>query len=69
MIGKCFSTQGGHVRRILSIEGGKVVYETRGPGRIEGAWPRGATVSAGKFIRDAERPVPCDWTPEGKEQA
>ncbi len=62
-MGKCFAAPGDRVRRVLSIEGGKVVYETRGAAGIEGSWPRVATVSIGRFAADVEREVPCGWTP------
>ncbi len=61
--GKCFATDGGQVRRVLSVEAGKVTYEARGSKMIKGKWPRRASVDLGKFAADVVKEVPCHYDP------
>jgi hypothetical protein len=63
-VGKCFVTPGNQVRRVLSVEAGKVTYEARGPKMIKGKWPSRSTVDMGRFAADVAREVPCHYDPD-----
>jgi hypothetical protein len=63
-IGRCYLTSEGRVRRVLSVEGGKVLYEAKDPDATAGSRPRMATLPVGKFVAGVEREIPCDWTLE-----
>jgi hypothetical protein len=58
VIGKCYLTALGQVRRVLRSGNGKVTYESRGKTAISGSWGELNTVSDGRFARDVEREVP-----------
>ena len=63
-VGKCFLTDGGQVRRILSVEAGKVTYEARGSKMIKGKWPAQRKASVERFAADVAREVPCHYDPD-----
>ena len=63
-VGKCYVTPGNQVRRVLSVEAGKVAYEARGSKMIKGKWPRRSTVELGRFAADVAREVPCPYDPD-----
>ncbi len=63
-VGKCYVTPGNQVRRVLSVEAGKVTYEARGSKMIKGKWPRRSTVELGRFAADVAREVPCHYDPD-----
>jgi len=62
-VGKCYITEIGQVRRVLEVKDGRVKYESRGKTAHGGSWGAGTTVGDGKFARDVEREVPCDYDP------
>jgi hypothetical protein len=58
--GKCYVTSKGQVRRVIKLEGDRVVYEARDadPKR---QWRRPTRIAKrDKFAAAAEREVPCD---------
>ena len=60
-VGQCYLTDGHLVRRVLrALEDERVQYEWRG-GRLY--WKAGMLPGYG-FALAAEKPIPCDWTPE-----
>lgn len=61
--GKCYVTEDGQVRRILSIKAAMVTYEVRGPQMVEGKWPRRSMATLGRFAADVERLVLCNFEP------
>ena len=60
-VGKCYRTSLGQVRRVLQFSNGKVTYESRGE-NASSSWSEQNSVMDGKFARDVEREVPCDFT-------
>ena len=60
--GKCYLTALGQVRRVLKVGNGKVTYESRGKTITKGSWGEQNTVLDGRFARDVEREVPCDFS-------
>ena len=60
VVGKRYLTALGQIRRVLKSGDGKVTYETRG--RKAGSWRDQNTVLDGRFARDVEREVPCDFS-------
>jgi hypothetical protein len=60
--GKCYLTALGQVRRVLKFGNGKVTYESRGKTATSGSWGEQNTVVDGRFARDVEREVPCDFS-------
>jgi hypothetical protein len=62
--GKCFVTDGGQVRRVLSVEAAMVTYEARGPKMVKGKWPRRKTAELGRFATDVMKEVPCHYDPD-----
>lgn len=54
-----FRDPGHQIRRVLSVEAGRVTYEARGPKMIKGKWPRQSTVELGRFASDVAKEVPC----------
>ena len=63
-VGKCFVTEIGQVLRVLEVKDGKVKYESRGKTAHGGSWGDIAAVADGKFARDVDREVPCDYDPD-----
>ncbi len=65
-VGRCYLTKTGRVRRVLCLmPDGRVQYEQRrGPVREGHAWPRRSMSPIRTFAYNAEREVPCDWTPD-----
>jgi hypothetical protein len=62
--GQCFVTPGNQVRRVPSIECGKVTYEARGAKMKKGKCPRRSTVEIARFAADVQKEVPCYYDPE-----
>jgi hypothetical protein len=62
--GKCFVTEIGQVRRVLEVKDGMVKYESRGKTAHGGSWGDIITAADGKFARDVNREVPCDYDPD-----
>jgi hypothetical protein len=60
-IGKCYLTALGQVRRVQRLGNGNVTYESRGKSMTKDSWGEQNTVSDGRFARDVEREVPCDF--------
>jgi len=60
--GRCYLTALGQIRRVLRFGNGKVTYETRGRKATGGSWGEQNTVLDGRFARDVEREVPCDFS-------
>ena len=60
VVGKCYLTPLGQIRRVLRFADGKVTYESRG--KKAGSWGVQNTVSDGRFARDVEREVPSDFS-------
>ena len=48
---------------MLEVKDGKVKYESRGKTAHGGSWDV-AAVADGKFARDVDREVPCDYDPD-----
>jgi len=63
-VGKCFVTEIGQVRRVLEVKDGEVKYESRGKTAHGGSWGDVAAVADGKFARDVDREVSCDYEPD-----
>jgi hypothetical protein len=61
--GKCYLTQIGQVRRVLEAKDGRVKYDSRGKTAHGRSWGEPTTVSDGRFARDVDREVPCDYDP------
>jgi hypothetical protein len=60
-----YLSDNGHVRKVLRITpDGRVHFETR-TGRDQSKRRQSGTQDARSFTCQAEREVPCDWTPEG----
>lgn len=61
-VGRCYVTHAREVRKVLEIEGQKLVYVARGKMAFP-TWDREARRSTTKetFAREVEREVPCDW--------
>lgn len=68
VVGKCFVTPTGQVRRVLEIADGKVKYESRGKTDRGGSWGAWTTVGDGRFAQDVDREVTCDWNPDYPER-
>jgi hypothetical protein len=62
-VGKCYITEIGQIRRVLEVKDGRVKYESRGKTAHGGSWGAWTTVGDGKFAREVEREVPCDYDP------
>jgi hypothetical protein len=60
-VGKCFVTEIGQVRRVLEVKDGRVKYESRGKTAHGGLWGDITTAADGKFARDVNREVSCDY--------
>ena len=60
--GKCYLTALGQVRRVLKVGNGKVTYKSRGKTITKSSWGEQNTVLDGRFARDVERGVPCDFS-------
>jgi hypothetical protein len=60
--GKCYLTALGQVRRVLKFGNAKVTYELRSRTIAKGPWGEQNTVLDGRFARDVEREVPCDFS-------
>jgi hypothetical protein len=61
-VGKCYLTDGNTVRRVVTVlPDRRIQYEWRGGHRAK--WKAGI-LSGREFAQQAEREVPCDWTPE-----
>jgi hypothetical protein len=61
VVGKCYLTVLGQVRRVLKFGNGKVSYESRSAKLTGGPWGEQNTVLDGRFARDVEREVPCNF--------
>ncbi len=63
-VGKCYLTDTGHVRRVLRLTPiGRIQFEVRAGHVMPKIWRIG--IQDGRsFASQAEREVPCDWTPE-----
>ena len=61
-VGKCYLTALGQVRRVVKFGNGKVTYESRGGKATGSSWGEQNTVLEGRFARDVEREVPCDYS-------
>ncbi len=60
--GKSYLTDGKTVRRVIAVlPDRRIQYEWRGGHRTK--WKAGI-LSGHEFTQQAEREVPCDWTPE-----
>jgi hypothetical protein len=62
-VGKCFLTELGQVRRVLSVRDGIVTYESRGKTAHGGSWGSITTRGIAHFARTVDREVPCDHDP------
>jgi len=62
-VGKCYVTEIGQIRRVLEVQDGRVKYESRGKTAHGGSWGPWTTVGDGKFAREVEREVACDYDP------
>ena len=60
VVGKCYLTPLGQIRRVLKLGDGKVTYESRG--KKAASWGVQNTVLHGRFARDVEREIPCDFS-------
>jgi hypothetical protein len=60
VVGKCYLTALGQIRRVLKFGAGKVSYESRG--KKADSWGDQNTVLGGRFARDVEREIPCDFS-------
>ena len=60
-MGRCYVTHAGEVRKVLQIEGQKLVYVARGKMAFP-VWDKEArrTTTREAFAVEAEREVPCD---------
>ena len=63
-VGKCFVIEIGQVRRVLEVKDGRVKYESRGKTAHGGLWGDITTAADGKFARDVDREVSCDYDPD-----
>ena len=61
-VGKCYLTTLGQIRRVLKFGNGKVTYESHAKTASRGSWSEQNTVLDGRFARDVEREVPCDFS-------
>jgi hypothetical protein len=61
-VGKCYLTTLGQIRRVVKFGNGKVTYESHSKTASRGSWSEQNTVWDGRFARDAEREVPCDFS-------
>ncbi len=63
--GRCYLVEAKHVWRVVQIlPDGRIQYEARlGYQPNVGAWKFG-TMERSAFAAQAERKVPCDWTPK-----
>ena len=68
-VDKCYVTSMGQVRRVLSIDNGKIKYEARGKTESGGSWGSWTTVGDAKFAADVDREVKCDWNPDYPERS
>lgn len=62
--GKCFTTGGDmrlQVRRVCSVAGGVVTYESRDPKSRKGAWTSRTQIEMDQFLAEAVREVGCDY--------
>ena len=68
-VGKCYLTNGSRVWRITQLlPDGRIVYEHR-PGHVSQARTWKAGILIGPLVETVlEREVPCDWTPELREE-
>ena len=72
VVGNCFVTASGQVRRITEITAdGRVGYESRGKSyqKGESSWSFGGPTKdnwpdAATFVSQVERPVACHWDPD-----
>jgi hypothetical protein len=62
--GKCCVTKGKQVRRVLTVAGTDVTYESRGKKMVVGSWGSQTTVNRDKFAADVDHIVPCDYDPD-----
>lgn len=62
-VGKCFLTEIGQLRRVLSVRDGMVTYELRGKTAHGGSWGAITTTGNAHFARAVDREVPCDHDP------
>jgi hypothetical protein len=64
VVGQCYLTTRGHVRRVIRILPGRVQFERRvNTTGANWAWAPGLAADRA-FALSVERPVPCDWTAE-----
>lgn len=60
VVGRCYETAIGRVRRVVKVEDGKVTFEENSTTESGGA-SSAETIAIDRFARDAIREVPC-WT-------
>ena len=64
-VGQCYLSDNGRVRRIVAVlPGSRVQFEWRYGHLIPKTTWRADVLDLRSFAFLAERPVPCDWTPE-----
>jgi hypothetical protein len=65
LVGRCYATPPGEVRRVLEVDRQSVTYVVRGKLAFP-SWDKRAWQSTSKesFAREVSREVPCDWRGE-----
>jgi hypothetical protein len=65
---QCYLTTNGQVARVVKhLPDGELHYQFRYAAMAKAfGWHTGKT-TVSTFVLMVERPVPCDWTPEGEE--
>jgi len=67
-VGQCYLTEAGPIRRVLAIlSDGRVQYEQRAAHLPTWYVRRSGVLDLRFFAAAVERPIPCNWTPEGDE--
>lgn len=59
ILGRCYETALGRVRRVVKVEGGNVTFEENSTTESGRASNTETTVAIDRFARDAIREVPC----------
>lgn len=68
-IGKCYLTSNGQVARVLKLSPeGDVHYEFRSGAVVRAFGWNGGVTDLRSFGHLIEREVPCDWTPETRQE-
>jgi putative hemolysin len=65
-VGKCYLAEGGRIRRVtMLLPEGDVRYVSREAGTLRRFGGVESILSRDTFASQAQREVPCNWTPEG----